>query len=71
MTALAGWIIICTVFCFVSAALLWPAYRRMRHHFSRAQQARRAYALAIVGCSVTLWYLVPLLVHVLFGRTAH
>ena len=71
MAAIAGWIIICTGFCLVSAALLWPAYRRTRHRFTQARQARWAYALASAGCGVALWYLIPLVVWVLIGRTAH
>jgi len=55
----------------LSAALLWPAYRQVRRRFPQMLHPRWAYAAATAGCSIALWYLVPLLVWALFGRTAH
>ena len=71
MAAVAGWIIICTGFSLVGAALLWPAYRRLRGQFARRWQARSAYAAATACTAVALWFLVPLVVGALFGRAPH
>lgn len=71
MTAIAGWIIICTGFSLVSAALLWPAYHRLRGRFRQRRQARWTYAAATAGLAMTLWLLIPLVVGALAGRAAH
>ena len=71
MTAIAGWTIICAGFSLVSAGLLWPAYRLLRGRFTQRWQARCAYAATTTGCAIVLWFLVPLVVGALFGRTAH
>jgi hypothetical protein len=71
MAAIIGWIIICTGLCLVSGAVLWPAYRHARQRFPELRHARWAYAAATAGCSIALWYAIPLLTWAVFGRSAH
>jgi hypothetical protein len=71
MTAIVGWTIIAVVLCSASALLLWPAFRLMRRFHPDSGALRWAFAAATVGCSLALWYLIPLAVHGLFGRVVH
>jgi hypothetical protein len=71
MAAAAGWIIICVGFSLVSVAVLWPAYRSLRRRFPHFRHHVWAYFAATAGFSVALWFLIPLAVWLLFGRTAH
>jgi hypothetical protein len=71
MTAFVGWLILVLGFCAFSMALLWPAFRLIRRSYPNFAALLWAYAAATVGCSIALWYLIPLVVHQLFGRGAH
>ena len=71
MASFGGWIIICTGFSLVSAALLWPAYRLTRRRHPGLRHPAWLFAAATVLCSITLWYLIPLAVWALYGRVPH
>jgi len=71
MTAFIGWTIIVAVFWLFSMALLWPAFRLIRRSHPNSWGSLWAYATAAAGCSLVLWYMIPLAVHGIFGRAAH
>jgi len=57
-------------FCLFSMVLLWPAFRLLRRSHPNSGGLLWAYAAATVACSIALWFLIPLSIHELFGRTA-
>lgn len=71
MTALLGWIILATMLCLASMLALWPAWALVRRFHPAARGQRAAYALATLGCSVALWFLIPPIVSWLFGHHSH
>jgi hypothetical protein len=70
MTAIVGWIVIAVVFCAFSMALTLPIYRLLRRSQANARSALWGYAAAVVGSSLALWYLIPLVIYGLYGRKA-
>jgi len=66
-----GWIIIGTLFASSSAVLLWPFFRALRRHYAPSARLLLAYGFAVVGCSIGLWYAIPLLVWTFLGRNPH
>jgi hypothetical protein len=71
MTAFVGWLILVLGFCAFSMALLWPVFRLMRRSYPNSLGLLWAYVAAIAGCSLALWYLIPMAVYQLFGRVSH
>jgi hypothetical protein len=68
MTALVGWTIIVLGFGLFSMALLWPLFRLLRRYRPNAGNLIWSYAAATAGCSIMLWYLLPLAIHALLGQ---
>jgi hypothetical protein len=71
MKVFVGWMIIVGVFGSFSMALLWPAFRLLRRSHPQSPGLLWAYVVASGGCGVTLWYVIPLAVYEIFGRTSH
>jgi hypothetical protein len=69
MTAVIGWLIIVTAFVSFSMMLLWPGFRLVRRSHPGSKAAFWLYLASAVACSVGLWYLIPVAVHGIFGRT--
>jgi hypothetical protein len=49
-------------------ALLWPLFRLLRRYRPNAGNLIWSYAAATAGCSIMLWYLLPLAIHALLGQ---
>ena len=70
MTSLMGWIIITLTFASLSMGLLYPCYRVARRSYPESRKIWWIYGVAAAVCSVTLWLLLPLVIHRFFGRVA-
>ncbi len=71
MTSFTGWTIIVVVSCSFSMILLWPAYSLARRSRFNSRALPWLYAASTAGCSVALWYLIPLVVSRCFSRVVH
>ena len=71
MTSLLGWIIIAVVFASASIGLLYPCYRLARRSFPDSRKVRWIYGTAAAALSIALWFLLPYLVHQVFGRRGY
>ena len=70
MTAFVGWTIIVVGLGLFSMVLLWPVFRLLRRNRPNGGGLNWAYAAATAGCSVMLWYLIPIAVHAFLGHAA-
>jgi uncharacterized membrane-anchored protein len=68
MTSLIGWTIITLTFASISMGVLYPCYRIACRFYPESRKLGWIYAAAAAVCSVTLWFLLPVVVHRLFPR---
>jgi hypothetical protein len=67
MSSAVGWTLIAIVFLLPSLVLLWPGYRYARRRNPRRRALGWLYLGASAGCALCLWFLVPVVVHAVFG----
>jgi hypothetical protein len=70
LTSLLGWAIIVLSFGGFSVGLLFPAYRVARRRYPESSYLWWIYGVAAGSCGVAIWFLLPIIVHHVFGRSA-